>query len=686
MLTCSILLSEEENRCKEGSKPVSVSPSLGDYCVLLNRVVSALILTLFILPIIGLLVPVQAQNSNHAEEGWWSHTTIDRNGDGIGDMVELHMFNPIFLDQENTLPLIIDYDHTPSDEEIRILEIAVDYQHQWELPQIDALAGRVPLKNILDLIEIPGVVMIELDGILEVSNADAAEGHGVIDAREETGYDGSGTTVAIIDTGIDAKHASLDDLDDDGWSDDPKVIAFYDVTNETNAGITNGTTEAYDDHGHGSHCAGTTAGTGAPNYEYVGMAPGAKLVGVKVLDAGGSGSFSGVMAGMQWTIDLRYEFNIRAASMSLGGPGAIEWTSSEEDSVNRMANEMVRSGIALFIAAGNNAVSAQIGTPGSAEDVITVGALDKDTSIAIYSSQGPTEEGRIKPNIAYMGSDIMSVEANSGDGYTGMSGTSMATPGAAGVAALMFQANPELSPFDVRNIMQETATYRQCHYMTSNEPCAEDLVPKNRQNNVYGHGHVNALESVLEAAEESYTLNKNLTLELQTLSSDNNRIPLGPGDEITFTLSQGVDTVQWRSNHLRDDWSNLHSYEHTTTVTLDYVTVKHQLEHLPGKTLEGNHTLSMRAIEGDSSSPLITFDIVLKDTGTSDEPPPDSSRALVIGITSIVILALVSILLIGIVQEKKEAEQLRINSSEKDYVDAIFDTDDDSVVEAELVE
>jgi hypothetical protein len=645
------------------------------------------------LPIIGLLGPVQAQNLNQTEEGWWSQTTVDRNGDGIGDMVELHMSNPIFLDQENTLPLIIDYDHTPSAEEIRILEIAVDYQHRWELPQIDALAGRVPLKNILDLKEIQGVVMIELDGILEVSNADSAEGHGVIDARDETGYDGSGTTVAIIDTGIDAKHAGLDDLDDDNETHDPKVIAFYDVTNETNAGITNGTTEAYDDHGHGSHCAGTTAGTGAPNYEYVGMAPGAKLVGVKVLNAGGSGSFSGVMAGMQWTIDLRYEFNIRAASMSLGGAGAIEWTSSEEDSVNRMANEMVRSGIALFIAAGNTAVSFQIGTPGSAEDVITVGALDKDTSIAIYSSQGPTEEGRIKPNIAYMGTDIMSVQANSDDGYTAMSGTSMATPGAAGVAALIFQANPELSPFDVRNIMQETATYRLCHYplsetdwvMAGNEPCAEDLVPKNRQNNVYGHGHVNALESVLEAAERIYTFDKNLTLELQTLSSDNNRIPLSLGDEITFTLSQKVDTVQWRSNHLRDDWANLHSYEHTTTVTLDYETVKHQLEHLPGKTLEGNHTLSMRAIKGDSSSPLITFDIVLKDTGNDDEPSDDSYSVLILGIAMIFIIAVVAILVFGIVQEKREAERLRINSSEKVFDDAVFDADVDAVVEAELI-
>ena len=115
----------------------------------------------------------------------------------------------------------------------------------------------------------------------------------------------------------------------------------------------------------------------------------------------GSGSFAQVMAGMEWTVEKRHEFNIRAASMSLGGPGAIEWTSSEEESVNRMGNEMMRAGVALFIAAGNSAGPATIGTPGSAEDVITVGALDKNTAIAIYSSQGPTEEGRIKPCLLY---------------------------------------------------------------------------------------------------------------------------------------------------------------------------------------------------------------------------------------------------------------------------------------------
>ena len=417
-------------------------------------------MTMFLLPTVLATLSVEDTASGPQEEGWWVDTTVDRDGNGVGDMIEVHQKNPYFLDAEKTLPLIIDFDHTPGDEEIQMLAEQVNYQHQWTLEGIDALAGRVPVGDILTASRLPGVVMLELDGILEVTNGDAAVLHGVDTVWQDTGYDGAGSTVAIIDTGIDGNHSSLDDHDDDPLTNDPKVIGFYDPVN--NPSLTNGTEVfAYDDQGHGSHCAGTTAGTGAPTYEHIGMAPQASLVGVKVLDAGGSGSFATVMAGMEWTVEKRYEYNIRAASMSLGGPGAIEWTSSEEDSVNRYANEMVRAGIALFIAAGNNGVSAQIGTPGSAEDAITVGALDKNSAIAVYSSQGPTEEGRVKPNIAYVGSNVMSVAFNTGDQYTDMSGTSMATPGAAGVAALMLQANPDLSPFDIRNIMQETATYRQ---------------------------------------------------------------------------------------------------------------------------------------------------------------------------------------------------------------------------------
>ncbi len=648
-------------------------------------------LTIFLLPTLMMTTPVNAEISDdNSEEGWWVETTVDRNQNKIGDMVELHKDNPIFLDDDETLPLIIDFDHTPSQVEIELLIREVNYQHQWTLKHIDALAGRIPADSILDTIALPGVVMVELDSILTIMNGDSAVLHGVDQVWQNTGYDGAGSTVAIIDTGIDGAHASIDDLDDDNSTYDPKVIGFYDPVN--NPTLTNGTEVfPYDDHGHGSHCAGTTAGTGAPNYDHIGMAPQAFLVGVKVLDGGGSGSFATVMAGMQWAVDHRFEFNIRAASMSLGGPGPIEWTSSEEDSVNRYANEMVRAGIALFIAAGNSAVSGSIGTPGSAEDVITVGALDKDSGIAIYSSQGPSEEGRIKPNIAYVGSNVMSVEANSGDQYTDMSGTSMATPGAAGVAALMYQANPDLSPFDIRNIMQETATYRRCEYMLKNEPCIEDLAPKNRQNNVYGHGEVRALDSVMEAAERDYTFNNNITINLITEIGMDNRIHLESSDKLQFNISQTVDTIQWRSNHLRDDWSNLHSFDHgDDEFTISAIDMIHNLEHLPGISLEGNHTISIRGIGNEGtdsySTAIITADIMLMNPSkdiSSAGGSSDGISNMALAIGGFAIVFLVVLLLAGLVTDKEEGSFAASNITAKEYVESI-DADIESIVDAEL--
>lgn len=577
---------------------------------------------LMLTPVLAAAVPVHSTNDSSGGEAWWETTNMDKNGNKIADMVEKYHDHPLFLDEANTLPLIVDFDHTPTQQDIAMLEREVGYVHEWELPLIDAVAGRIPHTMILETTTLPGIVMLELDGILQVQNGDAAVIHQVDLAQQQTGYTGEGVTVAVIDTGIDSLHVGLDDLDDDNSTHDPKVIAFYDPVN--NPDKTNGTEiQAYDDQGHGTHCAGTVAGTGAPTYEHPGMAPQANLVGVKVLDAGGSGSFAVVMAGMQWTVENRYKFNIRAASMSLGGPGPIEWTSDEEDSVNRYANEMVRAGISMLIAAGNSAAPGTIGTPGGAEDVITVGALNKNTAIAEYSSEGPTEEGRVKPNVAFVGSDVMSVQHNSGDGYVAFSGTSMATPGVAGTVALMLQANPDLSPFDVRNILQETATYRECHYMGANQPCAEDLIPKNRQNNVYGHGHVEALAAVMEAAQRDYQLDTSVSVIVETAAGKDDRIHLAPGNGIEVELSGYVDTLQWRSNHLRDDWANLHSFtEGDESATLDLTTIVHQLEHLPGIDVEGNHTLSLRALianesGGHSATSLVSVNVMLMDTANA---------------------------------------------------------------------
>ena len=549
---------------------------------------------------------------------------MDLDGDGIHDAIWIAIESDLhdWVDANDTISVIVDFDHQPTAEDQEMLEREVDFRTQFRYHLIDSIAGRVAVEDIVEMSHLPGVVLIELDGILTTQMNDVNDIHGIPMIWEDTGYTGKGSVVSIIDTGIDSEHVGLDDLDDDNSTNDSKVIAFYDAVN--NPDKTNGTeVKAYDDQGHGTHCAGITAGTGAPTFEYIGVAPQAQLVGVKVLDEGGSGSFATVMAGMEWTVDKRHDFNIRAASMSLGGFGLIEWTSSEEESVNRMANEMVRSGVALFIAAGNSAVSAQIGTPGSAEDVITVGALDKDTSIAVYSSQGPTEEGRVKPNIAFVGSSVMAPEANSGDGYVGYSGTSMATPGAAGLAALMYQANPDLSPFDIRNIMQETSTYRQCHYMLANEPCAEDLIPKNRQNNVYGHGHVEGLPALLEAANYVYGLNTDLNLSIDEEISEENRIHLSPGQSFLISVEGSPMEIQWRTWDMRDNWMSHREFsEGDTDFAISHTMLVDRIQYLPGNQIEGNQTLMVRAIlDDDASTNLVVHVSIL------GSEPKDSQKA-----------------------------------------------------------
>jgi hypothetical protein len=613
---------------------------------LLKRLTAMMILGLMLLPVLSTAMPLEnsIEVQNQVDEvPWWENTNMDANNDYIHDAIwkaseSLHYD---YVDENNMISVIVDFDHTPTIDDEIMLEKNVLFEVQFRYWLIDSIAGKVNINLIPQIVELPGVVFVELDGRLEIQMNDVNEVHDVNLVWQETGYTGAGSVVAIIDTGIDSDHVGLDDIDDSNYTNDSKVIAFYDAVNTPE--LTNGTEiKAYDDQGHGTHCAGITAGTGAPDFQYIGVAPKAQLVGVKVLDSGGSGSFATVMAGMEWTVEKRHVFNIRAASMSLGGPGAIEWTSSEEESVNRMGNEMMREGVALFIAAGNSAFSAQIGTPGSAEDVITVGALDKNTAIAVYSSQGPTEEGRVKPNIAFVGSSVMAPDFNTGDGYTCKSGTSMATPGAAGLAALMYQANPDLSPFDIRNIMQETATYRRCDYMFANEACVEDAIPKNRQNNVYGHGHVNSVPSVMEAANKVYELSLTLNVTLESDYDVDNRVVLNQEDGVLFNVEGGATRVQWRTWDMRDNWMDLAGFdEDDTTFMVTHSLLVDRLQYLPNNTVEGEQVLLVRAITNDKSSTNLAVDINIVGAEKIDsESEISSNSSIIIGILSILVLIL----------------------------------------------
>ena len=626
------------------------------------------VICLFLVPITAPMAMI-GEESSVVDLPWWETTNMDKDRDKIHDAVWMAvagMSGGDWVDEEGRIGVIVDFDHPPTEGDENLLESSVDFIVQWRYKFIDSIAGRVSVDHLFELTDLEGVVLVELDGRLEVQMEDVVPYHGVDTVWEDTGYTGTGSVVAIIDTGIDSDHAGLDDLDDNNETDDPKVIAFYDPVNTP--GLTNGTeVKAYDDQGHGTHCAGITAGTGAPEMVHVGVAPQAQLVGVKVLDSGGSGSFATVMAGMEWTIEKKHVFNIRAASMSLGGPGAIEWTSSEEESVNRMGNRMMAEGIALFIAAGNSAGPGTIGTPGSAEDVITVGSLDKNGAIAPYSSEGPTEENRVKPNIAFIGSDVMAPDFNTGTGYTAKSGTSMATPGAAGLAALMYQANPDISPFDVRNIMQETSIYRPCHYMLANQPCPEDLIPKNRQNNVYGHGETRSPESVAEAANYVYGLDMGMNISLLSEPTVDNKVHVGPGEGIEYSLTGNPVEVQWRTWDMRDTWMDLVGHDlGEEQVIVTHTMLVDRLQELPEVEIEGNHTILLRSIRGpNASANMVTHIHVMGSEPILDVAEETSGTVFALSAIIILMSLIIGGLLIILMRNANRDEDQFIETVEK---------------------
>jgi serine protease AprX len=252
------------------------------------------------------------------------------------------------------------------------------------------------------------------------------------------GYRGRGIRIAILDTGIDPHHP--------------------DVAGRVTATATFVGRAYYDDNGHGTHVASIAAGNGAASGGiHVGVAPEADLYVAKVLAADGSGMMSDVMAGVEWAVEQKSH----VIGLSLGTNGPCDGT----DALSITCDAAVERGVVVCVAAGNSGPARYtVGSPGCARQVITVGASDDHDQIAAFSSRGPTSDGRVKPDIAFPGVGIVAARAAGtamgqvvDEHYTSASGTSMATPHAVGAAALLLQANPSLTPREVKELLMRTA-------------------------------------------------------------------------------------------------------------------------------------------------------------------------------------------------------------------------------------
>ncbi|MER5214114.1 S8 family peptidase [Streptomyces sp. NPDC002838] len=271
-----------------------------------------------------------------------------------------------------------------------------------------------------------GIAHVWLDGVRKASLDKSVPQIGAPKAWA-AGYDGKGVKIAVLDTGVDATHPDLKD----------QVIAAKNFTPAA---------DATDKVGHGTHVASIAAGTGAKSGgKYKGVAPGADVLNGKVLDDNGFGDDSGILAGMEWAA----EQGAQVVNLSLGGLDTPE-VDPLEAAVNKLSDE---KGILFAIAAGNSGPES-VGSPGSADAAITVGAVDDKDKLAAFSSTGPRlGDGAIKPDVTAPGVDTTAAAAKGSAiaqevgenpaGYLSISGTSMATPHVAGAAAILKQQHPD---------------------------------------------------------------------------------------------------------------------------------------------------------------------------------------------------------------------------------------------------
>lgn len=254
--------------------------------------------------------------------------------------------------------------------------------------------------------------------------------------------DGSGISVGILDTGIQSKHPELAG----------KVTHFQDFVN----GIGN----QYDDHGHGTHVAGTIAGN------EVGLAPKSKILMAKIFGAAGGGRDSQILAAMQWQFDP----DGNPATPDYPRVVSNSWGADIPDGIHDIEEFLpyhlaiqtwIHGGIIPVFAAGNSGKSPN-GMPGGLPDVISVGAIDVNGEVAEFSSMGPNlwKMGQtiitlMKPDVSAPGVGIGS--ALPGNKYAQWDGTSMATPHVSGAIALLLHANPKLTVAEVKQLLLETS-------------------------------------------------------------------------------------------------------------------------------------------------------------------------------------------------------------------------------------
>jgi len=621
---------------------------------------------------------------------WWEVSTLDRDRNGIHDSIQ---------SASEPVNIGLSFSRDFSDEDRDLLE-SMGFDIHLELPIVDAvLLGDVEPAHIAELSRLEGVVMVERYGSVEFYGdvqtpaVKASNSSDYPIGAWDFGLSGNGINIAMVDTGVDNEHPGLEG----------KFVAGYDAVcylhSDPQCVLSGGRAEdgsfdPDDGNQHGTACMGMASATGmeadGTQSSFYGSAPGAGLVDVRIGTDVGAGPFENylleqeayesAMNGLQWIIDHKDDawpgteeesHGIDIISLSWGITSHEGGGSDGSDMHSRILDEAMEAGIVVSNAAGNDGADNDgLSGMSSSSLSITVAATDdkntvnrSDDEIAGYSSRGPRKDNgdgnpinELIPEISAPGSNIIQAEGCVSSGscnnfiggdasqntYTERgSGTSYATPSVSGVIALVLEANSNLTPLQVKEVLKHTSELR-------GEPSAPEVDPY--WNREFGYGMVDALAAVqlaifLHESGQSQSIDP----ELQ-----NHGLNFTQGEIINITghawgQAGSIESVEFRIGE--GPWQ-----EATYSETIGEIgALTPFLWHVlldPDELPSGNHIIEVHAVSGGAHSLPVFYEVMGSGSALSDNGLP----SWVIGLVALVALAWVGSLVLIRYQSDEQIE------------------------------
>jgi serine protease AprX len=546
----------------------------------------------------------------------------------------------------------------------------------------------------------------------------------------DLGVSGAGVNIAMVDTGVDNEHPGLSEKFVAGY--DAVCFLHTDPLCIANGGRTeDGSFDPDDGNQHGTACMGMASATGIDSSgaqtEFYGAAPNAALVDVRIGTDAGAGPFENyvleqefyesAMNGIQWIIDNKdtawegtdgTNYGIDILSLSWGITSHEGGGSDGNDMHSQILNEAMEAGIIVSVAAGNDGPDNDgLSGMGSSDLSLTVGATDdlntvnrEDDVIAGYSSRGPRADNNdgnplneLKPEISAPGSNIIQAEGcvTSGlcsnllgdaadNGYTGRgSGTSYATPSVSGIIALMLEANPDLSPAEIKEIIKLTAERR-------GEATQPDVDPF--WNRDFGWGMADAYEATKMSfllKEQELTGAVDVFTQVHIVNTSNDASSgLYVIEGMAWSQASVVSAVEyrigngaWKSASFEDGGSELAALQRFTW------TIAFDLDSLD----KGNQTIEIRGLN-DAGIQSLPVSVMVMGSGDASSMSDGFTLSLSLGAIVVIFMLLATLFQsriqtpLGLLPVDSEASIEAAIESDAEMADAI----DGILVEGAVVE